>query len=124
MGNIILDHFENFKFSTKYKKIPKTSLTYPKLSQKVPKLLPNMPNKKSKQNPKTVSVGPGIEPGTLRIRLPDRSEDQPIGLISSPERGSVELAYVPNKRGAYNNLVSQEELLLAEEDLRLPEEDF
>ena len=94
MGKLILDHFEIFSFLTQ---IPQNIEHLPNLSQMVPKgpqTTPKHVQKKSEKCPKTVSVGPGIEPGTLRIRLPDRSEDQPIGLISSPERGSLELSYV------------------------------
>ena len=47
----------------------------------------------SRKCPKTVSVEPGIEPGTARIRLPDRSEDHPIVLIPPQER-SLGLSYV------------------------------
>ena len=51
---------------------------------------------------KSLSVVPGIEPGTLRIRLQPLSEDQPIGLIPSQDKGSSELSYVSEleKKGA------------------------
>ena len=89
-----MGHFENFYFLSN---ISNNLENLPNLSQMVPKgpqTTPKHVQQKSEKCPKTVSVGPGIEPGTLRIRLPDRSEDQPIGLISSPERGSLELSYV------------------------------
>ena len=37
---------------------------------------------------------PGIEPGTLRIRLQPLSASNPIGLIPSQDKGSPELSYV------------------------------
>ena len=81
MGKLILDHFDICIFSTK---ISNNLQNLPNLSQMVPKgpqTTPKHVQQKSEKCPKTVSVGPGIEPGTLRIRLRDRSEDQPIGLI-------------------------------------------
>ena len=72
------------------KSSPKFWETIRNLSQMVSKQFLNM----SRKNAKKVPVMPGIEPGTTRTRLRDRSEDQPIGLISSQKRGSLEISYV------------------------------
>ena len=72
----------------------------------VPKVFLNM----SEKYPRTVSVGPGIEPGTLRIRLQPLSEDQPIGLIiPSQQIGSPRMSYVSKleEQTARNNLVAE-----------------
>ena len=52
---------------------------------------------------------PGIEPGTLRIRLQPLSASQPIGLIPSQDKGSPELSYVSelDKNTHRNNLVAE-----------------
>ena len=54
-------------------------------------------------------VAPGIEPGTLRIRLQPPSGSQPIGLIPSRDKGSPELSYVSKleTKTHRNNLVAE-----------------
>ena len=73
------------------KKCPKSVR---KISKKCPKHLQNSSKKSQKYGKKSLSVVPRIEPGTLRIPLQHLSEDQPIGLIPSQQRGSPEISYV------------------------------
>ena len=128
--------------------ISKLSQTYPKRSQKVPTALPNISETNQKiteshptmseqisetvsqtcpktvqhvkKHGKTVSVGPGIEPGTLRIRLPDRSEDQPNPVtrkgVSRNFRWIKIREKVPRK-----NLVAEKDLFTEKQYLRFTE---
>ena len=74
------------------------SQTSPKMSEKCPKMCPGHTPKSSeisqKYDKKSLSVAPGIEPGTLRIRLQPLSVSNPIGLIPSQQIGSPWISYV------------------------------
>ena len=74
------------------------SQTSPKMSEKCPKMCPEHTPKSSeisqKYDKKSLSVAPGIEPGTLRIRLQPLSVSNPIGLIPSQQIGSPWISYV------------------------------
>ena len=80
---------------TKPKKCPKSIR---KVSKKSPKSVRNISKiikkKSQKYGKQSLSVEPGIEPGTLRIQLQHLPASQTIGLISSQERGSPETSYV------------------------------
>ena len=142
IGKFISAHFEQFYCFRHFLKISKSSQTYSKWSQKVPKLFPHM-SKKSPKNvrkvsgkcPKSVrkisekcpkhlqnylkkyqkygkeslSVEPRIEPGTLRIQLPDRIR-LPAHWANPVTRNRVSRDFLCIKireKTARNNLVAE-----------------
>ncbi len=103
MEQFISDNVEQMYVSTFFK----TYQISPTPIPKGPKRITKHVQTESGTYPKTVSVRPRIEPGTLRIRLPDRSEDQPIGLIPSQERGSPRISYVSKCFVPRSNIVAE-----------------
>ena len=87
--------------------------TSPKMSETCPKMCPEHSNNSStilhKYDKSTLSVAPGIEPGTRRIRLQPLSASNPIGLIPSQQIGSPELSHVSEleTKTHRNNLVAE-----------------
>ncbi len=137
LGRFMLDVFWDVICSTFVEKqILKSSPTYPKWSHKVPNTFPNMSETKKTKictniirkcsthlrkcvpnipqilqtyDKKTVPAVPGIETGTLRIRLQPLSASNPIGLIPSQQIGSPELSYESElePKTHRNNLVAE-----------------